>query len=228
MYAPAQAMQQALNRRLQRQQMEQSADIADQNNAMQLLSQGQEAAQNDLSREAALERLKEEGAKAVLRARIAADADVKQADLGAGAKRAVAQLDFQGKDLVSGRAAETGRYAADKGLERGKYAADASERTGKYRADKGLAGVREAVKGRGDIANNKPTPRKLSAAETARVNQLRTLAQRITAAEGGDPMVKMMIEQNGPGQVQKWRDEYEMVMGQLDDDVEIPDDAVVK
>ena len=74
MYAPAAALQQSLNRRLQRQQMDQSAENADQNQALSLLTQGQAAQQGDQQRDAMLERVKEQSATAALRARLEAEA----------------------------------------------------------------------------------------------------------------------------------------------------------
>lgn len=105
MYGPAQSMHMALNRRLQRQQMEQSGEIADQNNAMQLLSQGQDAMQGDAARDAALERLKEQAGATIMRAQLGADAKVQGAEAAADARARSAE-----------RAAQAREFAADAGL----------------------------------------------------------------------------------------------------------------
>lgn len=99
----AQALGQSLQRRLQRQQMDQQADLEDQNNAVQMLTQGQQAQQADMGRDAAVERVKSLAATAAQRASMMHE-DA-QAKLRGEGERAAAK----GKDAMDRWQAEEAR-----------------------------------------------------------------------------------------------------------------------
>lgn len=104
MYAPAQALAMALDRRMRARSLDQEAASQDQALAGHLLSQGQQAQQGQMASEDMLERLKQQAAAAAQRAQLRSSGDIMEERIKAEAlSNKIAEQERTKRGLGTGR-----------------------------------------------------------------------------------------------------------------------------
>jgi len=141
------AVQSALQRRLARDQMDQQADENDQNRAVQVLGQAQQAAMEPMRQASMLERIKQQGAAAQMRQALENEGGVaREQARGDWKVRAQQSEDDAQRDIAAGKV-DVDRYKVDMGYRQAVDVAGINLRGDMYGADRGVDRARTTAEG---------------------------------------------------------------------------------